>query len=148
MQDQVEWFKGRGWYNTNENEGEVGDVVFMGKLDENGDLVQGSRHNMIISDIKEKNGQRLYRVVTARNSKNVSTQFKTYNTISKYETWYPGKAFRGFGQIKKNKQGEKNLGQIWESWKQIGRSLLKLGKSLKERIKSITRNSTKNEETE
>ena len=117
MDKQVSWFKDNGWFTTDKNAGEIGDALFFGDVS-----TAGKRHVVLIADVKDgKNGQKLYRIMGARNSNKKSTLFNSYNTIDTYQKWFGGKKFAGIGSVQKenNESGSTSSSTTssdWKSW--------------------------------
>ena len=116
MDKQVEWFLKNGWFSTDINSGEVGDVLFFGDIN-----TPGKRHEVMIVEVKIVNGVKMYRIMGARNPDNPSTEFKSFNTINSYETkWFKLK-FYGIGSVKEDENNSDPSGDNtstfdWRRW--------------------------------
>ncbi len=110
--------KKNGWFSTEINSGEVGDVLFFGDIN-----TPGERHEVMIAEIKiGENGLKLYRIMGARKPGKESTLFNSFHTIDTYEkNWFKGHKFYGIGSVQED---NKNSGSSsyntstfdWRKW--------------------------------
>ena len=112
--NQIDWFKTNDWFTTDQNEGEVGDVIFF------------SSHEVMIESVgKDDNNNVTYKIMDAAGKGKLSKIRKDYLTIRQWENRFK-QNFIGIGSVQKkeiaisdqSKQKEANQNEsIFSSWK-------------------------------